>query len=134
MSDDDDYDIIDMTSSDNNTLDQTLSRWICVYQESTFWSALAGPVVNLFNVSNFFGWVIAWGILVTLYYLFLSVFPIRWYNSKDGYIDAVWSAIFAFLTYYGIVFFIILFGHRFFCKRKTRICNSYKRRPGWCSS
>jgi hypothetical protein len=124
----------DIKQSDNNPLDQTLSRWICVYQENSFMSAVAGPIVNLFTVSNFFGWVIAWGILVTLFVLFLSVFPIRWYNSKDGYIDAVWSAIFAFLTYYGIVFFVILFGHQFFCKRKARICNSYKKSPGWCSA
>lgn len=115
-----------------DTLDETLIRWTC-FGDSKAFSMLAGPVINLLNIQNIFGWIIAVSLYVGIALLLYYEAPVSWYNSMGGYINLGTVLGFAFLAYYILVSLIIGILNETMCARKKKLRLRYRhdRLPSW---
>jgi hypothetical protein len=115
-----------------DTLDVTLIRWTC-FGEGKAFSMFAGPVINLLNISNLFGWLIAVALYAGIAMLLYYEAPVSWYNSIDGYINLGVVLLYSFLVYYFISFVIIAILHDTMCASKKKLRARYRpdRIPGW---
>lgn len=115
-----------------DTLDETLIRWTC-FGDSKAFSMLVGPVINLLNIQNIFGWIIAISLYVGIALLLYYEAPVSWYNSMGGYINLGTVLGFAFLAYYILVLLIIGILNESMCARKKKFRLRYRhdRLPSW---
>jgi hypothetical protein len=94
---------------------------------SRFYSALTGPISNLFPIpGQLTVFVLSWLYLYVWYFLYSDQVPINKLNSTDGqYVDLKLCMASAFATYYLTIFFLIFLTYEKGCKIWTDQASEY---------
>lgn len=113
-----------------------LIRWTCGLDGDDFLTKyVRQPLWNLFNVDNFAGFLIAWGIVIGVFGILFYKAPVFFGNSKDGFIDSNISVLFSLLVYWLFTALLIAVSRPSFCKQKARLANQWRLQtvspPAW---
>lgn len=117
-------------------MDTTLLQWTCGLPGKGFFTAyIAQPFYNLTNLDNFLGLVIAWSIVLGIwFYLYYSA-PCTVLNCKDGFIDATTTTASSIGLYWAVTVFIIMICRTYYCNKRQKLINSWRngtaRAPRW---